>query len=70
VVDGRVHPVVTSCIEPVVTLRLSVWPTSSESVSVPALVPNTRRLCRTRGAGEKAKVREVPVESFACPNKR
>src|SRR6266480_8028957 len=48
VADGRVHPVVTSCIEPVATLRLSVWPASSASVSVPALVAYTRRLCRTR----------------------
>src|SRR5438270_12324944 len=63
VVDGRVHPMVTSCIEPVVTPRLSVWPASSANLSVPALVLNTRRLCRTRGAGGKAKVRQVPVES-------
>src|SRR6266480_2477995 len=34
VVDARVHPVVTSCIEPVVTSRVQVWPASSESVRV------------------------------------
>src|SRR2546429_1826303 len=35
VVDGRVHPVVTNCMEPVVTSRVHVWPASSESVRVP-----------------------------------
>src|SRR5439155_630361 len=75
VVVGRGHPVGTSGIERVATSGLSVWPASSESVSVPALVPYTRRLCRTRsvpalvpytrrlcrtrGAWENAKVREV-----------
>ena len=63
VVDGRVHPVVTSCIEPVATSWVRAWPASSESVNVPDLVVYTRRLCRTRGAGEKVKVRDVPVES-------
>src|SRR2546429_8824005 len=35
VVDGRVHPGVTNCMEPVVTSRVHVWPASSESVRVP-----------------------------------
>jgi len=63
VVDGRVHPVVTSCMEPVVTSRVHVWPASSESVRVPGSGLKTLMLLRTRGAGEKAKVRDVPVES-------
>jgi len=62
-VDGRVHPVVTSRIEPVATCWLSVWPVSSESVNVPGSGLNTLILFRTRGAGEKTKVRDVPVES-------
>ena len=63
VVDGRVHPVVTSCIEPVVTSWVHVWPASSESVNVPGVTVNTLRLPRIWGPGEKAKVRDVPVES-------
>ena len=63
VVDGRVQPVVTRCMDPVVTCWLSVWPASSESVKVPGSGLNTLILLRTRGAGEKAKLRDVPVES-------
>jgi hypothetical protein len=50
--DGRVQPVVTSCIDPVVTVRVSVWPRLSESVTMPTPVANTRMLVSTRGPGE------------------
>ena len=63
VADGRVHPVATSCMEPVVTSRVHVWPASSESVKVPRSGLNTLILLRTLGAGGNAKVRDVPVES-------
>ena len=32
---AAVEPVVTSCIDPIATVRVTVWPRSSESVSVP-----------------------------------
>ena len=59
-VDGCAQPAVTSCIDPVATERVTVWPRSSESVSVPALVANTLMLVRTRGPGENWKLRDMP----------
>ena len=63
VAAGRVHPVVTSCKEPVVTGRVNVWPVSSESLKVPGVVLYTRMPFSTRGPGANWKLREVPVES-------
>jgi hypothetical protein len=59
-VDAWAQPVLTSCIDPVGTVRVTVWPRSSERVRVPAPLVNTRRLVRICGAGENRNVRDVP----------
>src|SRR5438105_15710909 len=59
-VDAWAQPVVTACMDPVATARVSVCPRSSESVSVPAPVVNTFMLVSTRGPGENWKLRDVP----------
>src|SRR2546426_12480983 len=64
VVDGRVHPVVTNCMEPVVTSRVHVWPASSESVRVPGsghAVENAGSGREGESARRARRVREVDV---------
>jgi len=61
VVDGRVHPVVKSCMGPGATDLVSVWPRSSEIVNIPAPVVNTRTLMSVLGPGENVKLLVVVV---------
>src|SRR5439155_19774982 len=58
--EAWAQPVVASCIDPVVSVHVAIWPASSESVRTPAAVANTRMPARTRGPGTNWKLRDVP----------